>query len=231
VAEVTQTSRDQTSDDVAVVVSRTSWLPVGVAIVLGVGLGILGMTLVTVGRSLALPAAIIAGVGGVVVLASWVLASFRPQRRAGWIFAVSAAAATLLATVWTFEFALPAAIALSGATAQAQAALRVLQHSPQNHQGTVHPQPCVVHRTGSVGPLSAPYKACAIWTPVGHTVMFESDSAGVRGGLLYTNRASTSFEDLCVRHLLGSWWMFASSTDANGDPGSCYLGYTFIGGG
>jgi hypothetical protein len=203
---------------------------VGAAVLLGGGLGFLGTTLVTVGRSLAVPAAVVAGVGGAVVLVSWVLASFRPQRRAGWIFAVSAAAVTVLAVAWTFEFALPTAIAWSDATAQAQAALRVLQHSPQNHQGTVRPQPCVVHPTGSVGPISGPYKECAIWTPVSHMVTFESDSAGAQGGLLYTNRPSTSFEDLCVRHLVGSWWMFASSTDANGDPGSCYLGYRFIGG-
>ena len=226
-AEVTQTSTDQPSQDVS---SRTWWVPIGAAIVLGVGLGILGTTLVTVGRSLAVPSAIVAGVGAAVVLVSWVLASFRPQRRAGWIFAVSAAAVTVLAAAWTFEFALPAAVAWSDATAQAQAALRVLQHSPQNYHGTVRPQPCLVHPTGSVGPISAPYKECAIWTPVGHSVTFESASAGAQGGLLYTNRPSTSFEDMCVRHLVGSWWMFSSAADANGDPGSCSFGYGFLGG-
>ena len=67
-------------------------------------------------------------------------------------------------------------------------------------------------------------------TPGGHSVTFESDSTCARGGLLYTNGPSTSFDYLCVRLVVGSWWMFASATDANGDPGSCDFGYRFVGG-
>jgi hypothetical protein len=52
-----------------------------------------------------------------------------------------------------------------------------------------------------------------------------------RRGLVYTDRPSASFADECARRLVGDWWMFASSTDSNGDPGSCYFGYRFAGGG
>ena len=138
---------------------------------------------------------------------------------------------TVPAAIWTFECALPAAIKWSDATGQAQDALSLLQHSAQNRHGTVPPQPCVVHFTGSVGPLAAPYKECAIWTPVGHLVTFMANSPKASGGLVYTDRPSASFEDECARHLVGDWWMFAPSTDSNGNPGSCYFGYRFAGGG
>jgi hypothetical protein len=211
--------------------SRARWVAAAAAVVVGIGLGALGTTLVTPGQSLAVPAAVVAGIGGSVVLVSWVVASFRSGRQAGWIFAVAAGAVTVLAVIWTFESALPAAIEWSDATAQAQDALSLLQHSPQNRRGTVPPQPCVVHSTGSVGPLAAPYQECAIWTPVGHQVTFIADGPNAAGGLVYTDRPATSFADECARRLVGDWWMFASSTDSDGDPGSCYFGYRFEGGG
>jgi hypothetical protein len=133
--------------------------------------------------------------------------------------------------LWTFEFDLPITIEWSNATAQAQDALSLVQRSPRNDHGTVPPHPCVVHTAGSVGPLSAPYRECTIWTPIGHLVEFIASGLGAQGGLVYTDRPSASFEDECARHLIGRWWMFAPSTDSNGDPGSCYIGYTFAGGG
>jgi hypothetical protein len=201
-----------------------------VAVTIGVGLGAVGTVLVTPGHSLAVPTAIVAGIGAAIVLVSWVVASFRANRQAGWIFAVTVAVVTVLAIVWTFEFALPAAIEWSNATAQAQEALNLLQHSSQKHDGTVRPQPCIVHATGSVGPLPAPYEECAIWTPVGQWVNFYPSNPDVHGGLVYTDNPSTSFADQCTRHLVGKWWMIAPSTDSNGDPGSCFIGYRYVGG-
>ncbi len=83
---------------------------------------------------------------------------------------------------------------------------------------------------GSVGPFAAPYEECTIWTPVGHLVTFMADSPNTHGGLVFTDRPSTAFQDERVRHLVGNWWMFAPSTDANGDPGSCSFGYRFADG-
>jgi hypothetical protein len=211
--------------------SLARWVAAVAAVVVGVGLGALGTAMVTPGQSLAVPTAVVAGIGGAVVLVSWVVAAFRSGRQAGRIFAVAAGVVTVLAAIWTFEFALPTAIEWSDATAQAQDALSLLQHSPQNRHGTVPPQPCVVHSTGSAGPLAAPYKECAIWTPVGHLVTFIANGPNADGGLVYTDRPSASFADECARRLVGDWWMFASSTDSNGDPGSCYFGYRFAGGG
>ena len=199
------------------------------AVAVGIGLGAFGTAMVTPGQSLAVPTAIVAGIGGALGLVSWVVASFRAGRQAGLIFAVAIAVVTVLAGTWTFEFALPAAIEWSNATAQAQSALSLLGHFPQNRDGTVLPKPCMVHTSGSIGPLAAPYKECAIWTPVGHLVTFIASSPNAHGGLVYTNRPSASFPDECARHLVGDWWMFAPSTNSNGDPGSCYLGYRFAG--
>jgi len=210
---------------------KARWAALVAAVATGVGLGATGNVLVSPGRSLAVPTAIVAGIGAAIVLGSWVVASVRAGRQAGWIFAVGVGVVTVLASVWTFEFALPAAVEWSDATAQAQSALSQVQHSPQNRHGTVPPHPCVLHANGSIGPLAAPYRECTIWTPIGHMVSFVASGPGADGGLLYTDRPSASFADECARHLVGDWWMFASSTDSNGDPGSCYLGYTFRGGG
>lgn len=166
------------------------WAAVLAAVVIGIALGALGTALVTPGRSLAVPTAIVAAVGGGIVLVSWLDASFRAGRQAGWILAVGAALVTVLACLWTFEFALPATIEWSGATAQAQEAFSRLRHSPQNFHGTVPLQPCIVHSSGSVGPLTAPYKECAVWTPVGHAVTFVASSPNASGGLVYTDRPS-----------------------------------------
>jgi hypothetical protein len=201
-----------------------------VAVAIGVGLGALGTALVTPGRSLAVPTAIVAVIGGSILLASWVVASFRAGRQAVWTFAVGVAAMTALACVWTFEFALPAAIEWSDATAQAEQSLSLAQHSPQNVFGTVPSHPCVTHTSGSIGPLDAPYKACTIWTPIGHLVEYNAIGTGAQGGLVYTDRPSASFEDECARHLVGRWWMFAPAK-SNDSPGSCYIGYRFSGGG
>ena len=158
------------------------WTAAVVAVVLGVGLGALGTALVTPGQSLAVPTAIVASVGGAIALVVWVVASFRAGRQAGWIFAIAIVVVTVLAGIWTFEFELPVAIEWSDATAQANDALSVLEHSPQNRHGTVPLQPCVEHTTGSVGPLAAPYKECAIWTPVGHLVSFVASSPNAARG-------------------------------------------------
>jgi hypothetical protein len=210
---------------------KAQWTAAAAVVVIGIGLGAVGTVLATPGHSLVVPTAIVAAVGGGIVLASWVLASFRAGRQAVWIFALGTALVTALACLWTFEFDLPITIEWSNATAQAQDALSLVQRSPRNDHGTVPPHPCVVHTAGSVGPLSAPYRECTIWTPIGHLVEFIASGLGAQGGLVYTDRPSASFEDECARHLIGRWWMFAPSTDSNGDPGSCYIGYTFAGGG
>ena len=151
---------------------QARWGALVAAVVTGIGLGATGNALVSPGRSLAVPTATVAGIGTAVVLVSWVVASVRAGRQAGWIFAVGVGAVTVLASVWTFEFALPVAVEWSGATAQAQNALSEVQHSPQNRHGTVPPHPCVLHANGSIGPLAAPYRECTIWTPIGHMVSF-----------------------------------------------------------
>jgi hypothetical protein len=211
--------------------SSARWVAAGAVALIGIALGALGTVLVTPGQSLAVPTAIVAAVGGGIVLVSWVVASFRARRQAGWVLAVGAAVVTVLACLWTFEFALPAAIEWSNATAQAQDTFNSLQHASQDSHGNLLSQPCIVHDSGSVGPLAAPYKECAIWTTEGHALIFESSGPSSSDVLVYTDRPSAFFADECERHLIGNWWMSASSTVSDGDPGTCYYGYQFHGGG
>ena len=231
VVQVTETSPPVPSEHLPGSTSSSRWVAAVTVVVVGFGLGTLGTQLVTPGESLAVPTSIVAAAGGTLALIAWVVASFRAGRQAGWIFAVGTALVTVLACLWTFEFALPASIEWSSATAQAHATFSQLQHSPENVHGTVVPPPCTLHTTGSVGPLSAPYKECALWSPVGHELIFTADPSNAPRGLAYTDRPSVFFADECVRHLVGMWWMFAPSTDSNGDPGSCFFGYRFHGGG
>ncbi len=230
---VVQATQARTSADAEQLPGSSSsarWVAGGAAAFIGIALAALGTVLVTPGQSLAVPTAIVAAVGGGIVLVSWVVASFRARRQAGWLLAVGTAAVTVLACLWTFEFALPAGIEWSNATAQAQDTFNRLQHASHSSRGTLPSQPCTVHDSGSVGPLSAPYKECAVWTPVGHALTFVSRGPSTLGGLVYTDRPSAFFADECERHLIGNWWMFAPSTTSNGDPGSCYYGYQFHGG-
>jgi hypothetical protein len=209
--------------------SWARWVAALVAVVIGIALGALGTLLVAPGKSLAVPTAIVAAVGGGIALVAWVVASFRSSRQAGWIFAVGVVVVTVLACLWTFEYALPAAIAWSDATTQAQNEFSSLQQAAHGSHGTLPPQPCTVHG-GSVGPLPGPYKECVVWTPVGHAVSFVASGPNASGGLVYTDTPSAFFADECERHLVGRWWMFAASTNSNGDPGSCSFGYRFHGG-
>ncbi len=229
-AQVTESPAPAPAERLPGSAASAQWATAVTVVVIGIGLGALGTSLLTPGHSLAVPTAIVAAVGGGLLLVAWVVASFRAGRQAAWILAVGTAVATVFACLWTFEFALPASIEWSDATAQAQAIWSRLEHSPENVHGTVPVQPCIVHSTGSVGPLPAPYKECAYWTPMGHAVSFIASGANSSGGLVYTDRSSSFFADECERHLIGSWWVFAPSTDSNGNPGSCPIGYRFHGG-
>lgn len=203
------------------------------AIPVGLFLGYLGWILPSVGGSVIVPAMIVFGIGAALVVVCWVVGTFR-HRASVMVFALGAATVTVLASLWTFEFSLPAAISFSNATNEAQAALLRLQHGDGVHVGSAHSPgvvlPCAVHAAGGVGPLSAPYRECAAWSAEGHFVTFSSTSTQL-GGLGYTDIGANTFPDECVRHLTGNWWMYTSADLSVNDPGACPFGYRFQGGG
>ncbi len=213
---------------------RPQLLALAAAGAVGVVLGYVGWVLPTPGNSLAEPTAIVLGAGAILVTASWVAACFAPRQRWLWTFAVTTAACTVLAAVWTFVFSFPAALVLDpGATAQAKTDLAGLG-ARQDRHGVAPRQACSAHASGSVGPLRAPYSACTVWTPQGHFVTFTAVGTGRSGGLGYLEYAPPGvsvFPDECVRHLIGSWWAFGLPSDAGGVPGQCPIGYRFEGGG
>ena len=130
--------------------------------------------------------------------------------------------------------ALPVSVLLDpAANSQAQGAL-ARAAALQDIHGDVVPAPCTDQRTGRIGPLEAPYRACTYWSPLARYVTFDAWGPGRSGGLAFIASVRpdvTTLPDQCVRHLVGSWWMFGNPSDAGGDPGQCPIGYHFEGGG
>jgi len=194
----------------------TTAIVTSVAIVLGY----LGWVLPSPGGSLVVPTLIVFGIGCAAGIACWIIPG-------SWATAVAVLGVTVLASVWTFSFSLPASMAWdSNATSQAQTALQQLASAPRNQYG-VPLRPCSTMVTGSIGPIGAPYRQCPVSTPEGHFVIFTT--AGLTGrGLGYTDVGAATFPDECSRHLTGEWWMFTQ--DSSG-AGGCPIGYQFHGGG
>jgi len=180
----------------------------------------LGWILPSPGGSLVVPTLVVFGIGCIAGLACWIATGSRA-------IPITAAGIALVASVWTFQFSLPASVTWgSNATAQAQEALVRVNLGPYSAVGIpVHP--CSIAMTGSVGKLDAPYRQCAASTPQGHFVTFTPKGQPTHG-LAYTDVGAGTFPDECSRHLIGEWWMFSGSTDG---MGGCPIGYQFHGGG
>jgi len=195
------------------------WITVGILVVTATVLGSLGWVLLSPGGSLAIPTLIVLGVGGAIGIIYWIVTGSGTT-------AVALAAVTLAASVWTFACALPVSVALDpSADAQAHAAFVQLASSPRSKYG-IPVDPCSTKRDGSVGPLDAPYRVCAVSSPQGHFVLFTAIGQSPRG-LGFTDIGAATFLDECSRHLIGEWWTFTAST---GGLGGCPLGYQFHGG-
>ncbi len=193
----------------------TATILVAIAIVLGY----LGWVLPSPGGSLVFPTLIVFGSGCASGIVYWIITGGRAT-------AVTVAAITVTASVWTFAYSLPTSVAWdSSATSQAQAALLQLSSSPRSHYG-IPLHPCSTKLIGRVGPINAPYRECAVSTPEGHFVLFTVAGQNARG-VGYTDRGAATFLDECSRHLTGEWWMFTRSTSGTGD---CPIGYQFNGG-
>ena len=185
-----------------------------------VGLGWLGWVLPVPGGSLVVPTAVVTAVGTALAGACRLATRSRP-------LAASLVGVTVVAAVWTFAFSLPATLAWDpAASVQARAALAQLAGGPRDRYG-VPLHPCTTVSAGHVGPMTAPYRHCAVSTPQGHVVLFTAVGSP-RRGLAYTDVGSATFPDECSRHLTGYWWMFTAPT---GGTGGCPIGYGFDGGG
>jgi len=185
-----------------------------------VALGYLGRVLLVPGGSLAVPASIVGAIGGAVAALGWMVTRSRAT-------AAAALAPAVIASEWTFSFALPVSMAWDGgATPQARADLRHLASSPRSRFG-IPLHPCTTVGAGHVGSIDAPYRACSVGTPEGHVVVFTAAGRSTRG-IAYTDIGSATFPDACARHLTGNWWMF---TQDGGGTGRCPIGYGFHGGG
>lgn len=208
------------------------------ALALGAVLGTVGWEMQDPGSQLLIEALVVAGIGLGICGLAWVVGCFTPARRGLWLFAVLGACASLAASIWTFEFALPASLAWdASATRAALSALVAAHRAPKGPDGEPV-EPCVGVSAGGVGPLAAPYRVCPTLLTHGRydvTFYAATASGGVAlptRGLAFTNLrpppASNPFPDECSRHLTGAWWAFEQTVDR---PGTCPFGYQFHGGG
>jgi hypothetical protein len=172
-------------------------------------LGYLGWILPKVDGSVVIPALIVFGIGLLIVSIGCAVAEDLPRWKP---FAMGAVIATILASIWTFQFSLALQIQFSNATAQATAAL---QRSSSSQDGLPE---CTVHASGSIGPLSAPYRECVS----GQMVVTFNQVGNRTAGLIY---GSANVQDGCVGPLMGGWSMFTLSAEVG-----CPSGYKFIGG-
>ena len=196
------------------------FLTVSVLLVTALLLGYLGWILPRPGGSFVVPTLIVFGSGCAATIGYWILTGGRAV-------AVALLTITVIASVWTLEFSMPASLAWdSGANAQAVSALEHVRSSPRGKYG-VPLHPCSRYATGGVGRIDAPYGECAVSTAEGNIETFTA-SDGSQGGLGYTDIGAAAFEDECARHLVGSWWTFTPQPDGTG---GCPIGYRYSGGG
>jgi len=190
----------------------------GIALLVGVADGYFGYIIESPGTSLAGHCLLVAVVAASVAAAGWWVSRKRNRWFAS-VFVGTMAAVGVLVVWWTWAFAMPAAMTWdTQATPRAVASLTGI--------GT-DKSVCSNVETGSVGPLDAPYRQCSINGPPGSTVYYYAMSgstlAGPYRGLIFSYAPSDTFNDECVRHLVGHWYAFT------GDP-SGRTGYTCIGG-
>ncbi|HLX88453.1 MAG TPA: hypothetical protein VKR22_08385 [Acidimicrobiales bacterium] len=207
------------------------------AVLVGAFLVWLSLVLPVPGGSVLVPTGIVVGVGVAIGAGGGIVLLACRELGGSGVFAASVFLLTALTGIWTFELSLPfqMAWASSSSSSQVKQILGNLERGPKNVDG-VPLDPCQVVRTGSIGPLSAPFDQCATSTYVGafgskrvNFVLFTL--VGVRTqGLAYTNIGPATFEDECYRHLVGDWWAFNGGDPAN-PAGPCSLGYSFHGGG
>jgi len=97
----------------------------------------------------------------------------------------------------------------------AKAILFHLNHGDETVTVPIHP--CKIVRSGTVGPLRAPYKVCSISTAEGHIVGY--DAMNGKHGVTYTDRGPETFLDQCYQHLTGRWWSWeAADLDNPAEP-------------
>lgn len=205
------------------------WLCAGSTLMMGIALGCLGLVLPVPGGSLIGPTAAVAGIGVTTASVGAIVLIRRGATGQSVLFAVLVLLLAGLASLWTFQFSLPAQMARdTSALSRAQQAIRQVQHGRVAAHG-VPLHPCQVVRTGSIGPLVAPYRQCATSYRGASFVVYSPVGTRVRG-VAYSTIGTAIFEDQCYRHLVGDWWVFNDGNPSNpGDP--CAFGYTFHGGG
>jgi hypothetical protein len=190
------------------------------AVLFGVFEGFIGFTFVTPGASLATICALLVAIGVLALALAWAALRKLGTRVPLAVFAAGTVLLGAAAIWWTWAFAMPAALQWdAGATPRALAALQGI-----GNEKSV----CVNVTSGAIGPLTPPFRQCAINGAPGSTVEYTALSgttpASPYRGLLFSFAPEATFSDECSRHLVGHW--YASTSDPSG-----LIGYTCHGGG
>jgi hypothetical protein len=139
-------------------------LPLVGGILVGLALGYLGWVLPTPGDSFLVPTLVVAGVGVVLVLVVGIFA-LHPFHQSLWVFCLTVLVFTIAASIWTYEFSVPASVAWdTNATHQAQLVLARVNAEPKTVNG-VPSKACWTVWSGSIGSLRAPYSECGGGVP------------------------------------------------------------------
>lgn len=212
------------------------WIAPILAVAAAALLGYIGWALLAPGGSLVVPTLIVLGSGLALAAIAALVAFLGPRRRAWWLFSGLMVPLAAVAAVWTFFFALPAAVAWDPSLhGQALAVLARLHAAPTNAHGRPR-RDCWTITTGSAGPVGAPYRECAIDSSIGSRPFVHVWFAPVSvpsEALDYTDVGTAAFVDECYRHLDGDWWMTAPEDEAAASGGggrACRIGYRPSGG-
>jgi hypothetical protein len=179
------------------------------AILVGLGEAAVGFLLSAPGGSVLTPSLAVLGLALLALGGGWWWLSGDEARQIRIRYAATIVLCALFATVWTFDFALPAAMAAdTQATHQALAAISA--------RSTKDCMKAVI-TSGSIGPLHAPYERCVLSSAAGPTVLYLTQSAA--SGVAFDPGVETLLGATCVRHLTGRWWQWTTFT------GTCPFGY------
>jgi hypothetical protein len=185
------------------------------AVLLGFLKGYVGYILVAPGQSLIESCVFVSLIALVGLGLGWRVLRKLDNRASLHVFAIISVLVSTSAIWWTWAFAMPAAMSWdSSATPRAVAALKGIG---------LEKSTCINVTTGSIGPLNAPYRQCAINGPPGSMVSYDAEAGSTvvtpYRGLIFSYAPASSFSDECDRHLVGHWYAFTS------DP-SGMTGYT-----
>jgi hypothetical protein len=215
------TTAEEVMPDLEAAPPRSFFIPVVLGFVALIGLiqFWLGYVLPDPGYSVLMPVVAIVFLGLIGLAVTWRALSGSHRRSLRRQLAVAIGGCTLMASVWSVEFAMPLSMTLGSGSAMQQARAAEMAQWNQKVPGSA---PCTKFLHGHVGPLDAPYTVCP--DVANGTVEFTKGDS-LSHGIFYQLNRQGNGPAMCVRHLEGPWYAQVSGQQ------NCPMGYTMGPGG